>query len=85
MKVGDLVELTFLDHGENEEVDLSVVSTNCPVRSKVRGLVHKLDKCEGHRFAEIVIWEARDQNSKTAIILLSCVLSVRKLNAEDPP
>ena len=47
MKVGDLVELTFLDHGENEEVDLSVISTHRPVLSKVRGLVHKLDKCEG--------------------------------------
>lgn len=79
MKVGDVVEITFLDHGEKEDVDLDVVSKNIPLLSTVYGKVRKLDKCKGHGFVEIVMWGVKEQNSKVAIVLLDTVLSEKVL------
>ena len=85
MKVGDLVEIAFLDHVEIRDTDISLPSKHLPLKCTVRGPVINLSRQEGHRFVEVATWEGQGENSNTAIILLSCILSIRKLTAEDLP
>ena len=82
MKIGDLVELTFLDHVEIRDTDTSLPPKHSPLKMTVRGPVINLSKQEGHRFVEVATWEGQGENSNTAIVLLSCVISIRKLTQE---
>lgn len=77
--VGDLVAITFLDHGEEDGVDLNTDTKHPPVKSVVRGPVHRIGRCEGHPYIEIAMWQAKGENSRVAILLTSTILSIRKL------
>jgi hypothetical protein len=79
MKIGDLVELTFLDHGTVDDTNISHPSKHTPLICKVRGPVLNLGKINGHGYAEIVIWEAPEENSKTALVLLDVVIGEKVL------
>ena len=78
MKVGDVVELSLLDHADHDKVNLDSSSDQrTPLPAKAWGKVKYIGKLNGHGFVELMHWQQAGENNTTQTILLDVVLKTK--------
>lgn len=77
MKIGDTVELTFLDHVGSKSVDLASSHHRPPIKCVAIGRVISTNKVNGHGFVELAYWIAEGENSETVTVLLDVVTNIK--------